>query len=96
MILSPGVADTLQSRALLDSTCERLVFQAAVETNLIVLATDEDGLDELIGDVAAEANHAGDRRRRKGLDEAFAALNDAAQHDEDLVRCSACQACSNT
>lgn len=80
--LSPGVADTLQSLMLLDSACERLVFQATVSENSIVLATDEDDLDELIGYVAAEANHAGDRRRQRRLDEAFAALNDALKHAE--------------
>ena len=83
MTLSPRVAATLQHLTLLDSACERLVFQATVSENRIVLATDGDGLDELIGYVAAEANNAGDRRHRKGLDEAFAALNDALKHDED-------------
>jgi hypothetical protein len=40
-------------------------------------ATDED-LDELIGAVAAEANHESNRRRQQRLDAAFDALNNAA------------------
>jgi hypothetical protein len=80
--ISPGVADALQGLKLLDDACERLVFQATVSENTIVLAANEDDLDELIGYVAAEANHAGDRRRQKRLDEAFAVLNDTLKHAE--------------
>ena len=43
----------------------------------ILAATDED-LEELIGSVAAEANHEPNRRRQQRLDAAFEALNDAA------------------
>jgi hypothetical protein len=42
-----------------------------------VLDADEEDLDELLGFVAAEANHETNRRRQKRLDEAFAALSDA-------------------
>ena len=40
---------------------------------------DEEELDELIGFVAAEANHETNRRRQQRLDAAFNALNDAAE-----------------
>jgi plasmid stabilization system protein ParE len=40
--------------------------------------TDED-LEELLGFVAAEANHEPNRRRQRRLDTAFEALNAAAQ-----------------
>jgi hypothetical protein len=41
----------------------------------IVLVASADQLDELLGFVAAEANHEINRGRRKRLDETFAALN---------------------
>lgn len=37
----------------------------------------EEDLDELVGYIAAEANHEKDRRRQKRLDTAFAVINDA-------------------
>jgi len=45
----------------------------------IVLLGDDDDLDELMGCVAAEANHEGDRRRQRRLDDAFQVLNRAIQ-----------------
>ena len=46
---------------------------------MVVLAANDEDLDELIGYVAAEANHKTDRRRQKRLDAAFAVLSDALQ-----------------
>ena len=43
-----------------------------------VLSVTDDDLDELIGFVAAEANHEPNRRRQQRLDAAFEALNTAA------------------
>jgi hypothetical protein len=43
------------------------------------LAAADDGLDEPVGFVAAEANHEPNRRRRRRLGVAFDALNTAAQ-----------------
>ena len=56
------------------------------------LIGDDDDSEELIGYVAAEANHEQDCRRQKRLDAAFAVLNDALDeppisrrdHDPDL------------
>ena len=45
----------------------------------IALAASDDDLDELIGFVAAEANHEPNRRRQHRLDAAFEVLNTAAQ-----------------
>ena len=47
--------------------------------NRAVLAGGEDDLEELVGYVAAEANHETDRRRQKRLDQAFQALKDVVQ-----------------
>ena len=44
----------------------------------VVLAATEDDLEELIGAVAAEANHEPNRRRQRRLDAAFDVLNHAA------------------
>ncbi|MDA8047895.1 MAG: hypothetical protein M0Z30_22130 [Actinomycetota bacterium] len=75
---------------LLDTDCERMVFAARAdpdgadpEAPGAFLDVDAEDLDELIGFVAAEANHEDDRRRRqKRLDSAFNALSEAL-HDLD-------------
>lgn len=73
------VAAALRDLQLLDRDCERLVFRIrAADDHAVLAATDED-LEELIGFVAAEANHEPNRRRQRRLDAAFDALNDAAQ-----------------
>ncbi len=73
------VAATLRTLLLLDTTTERIVFQARASTEGIVLVTDGDDLDELTGYIAAEANHEHDRRRQKRLDRAFEVLNQKLQ-----------------
>jgi hypothetical protein len=75
-VISSEVAATLRSLMLLDAATERLVFRARVADDGIVLTGDHDDLEELIGSVAAEANHEDDRRRQKRLDAAFDVLND--------------------
>ena len=64
---------------LLDPDCERLVFAIRAHHDGAVLAATDDDLEELIGFVAAEANHEPNRRRQQRLDAAFEALNTAAQ-----------------
>ena len=63
---------------LLDIDCERLVFGMRAHGNGAVLAATDEELDELIGFVAAEANHEPNRRRQHRLDAAFTALTEAA------------------
>jgi len=71
------VAATLREIIVLDTETERYVFRArATPDGAELLGTIED-LDELVGFVAAEANHEESRRRQKRLDQAFALLNDA-------------------
>lgn len=75
--VSEGTAATLRSMMLLDPDSERLVFQTqAGEDGLVMAATEED-LEELIGFVAAEANHETNKRRQRRLDAAFIELSDA-------------------
>jgi hypothetical protein len=77
--ISDEVAASLRGLALLDTDCERLVYAARADPagEGAVLDADEEHLDELLGFVAAEANHETNRRRQKRLDKAFAALSDA-------------------
>ncbi|MDQ2727355.1 MAG: hypothetical protein M3Y91_05735 [Actinomycetota bacterium] len=77
VIVSDEVAATLRDLVLMDTDSERLVFSARPADGGVVLAADEDDLDELVGFVAAEANHEANRRRQKRLDDAFAVLSDA-------------------
>ncbi len=63
---------------LLDPDSERLVFGMRSHHDGAVLLTTDEELEELIGFVAAEANHEPDRRRQRRLDTVFAALEAAA------------------
>jgi hypothetical protein len=79
IVIRAEVAAALRELRLLDPDCERLVFRIrAHNAGAILTATDHE-LDELIGSVAAEANHEPSRRRQRRLDAAFDALNTAAQ-----------------
>ena len=73
------VAAALRDLQLLDPDCERLVFRIRAHNDSAILAVTEHDLDELIGFVAAEANHEPNRRRQQRLDTAFDALNTATQ-----------------
>ena len=78
IIISNQVAAALRDLQLLDPDCERLVFRIRAHNDRAILVAGDDDLDELIGFVAAEANHEPNRRRQQRLDAAFDALNDAA------------------
>lgn len=79
VVVSDEVAAALRDLRLLDAECERLVFRARAADDGVVLTADDEELDELIGFVAAEANHEPNRRRQQRLDRAFAVLSDALQ-----------------
>lgn len=79
VVISDDVAASLRDLRLLDPDCERLVFRMRLDRDRIVLPASDDDLEELIGFVAAEANHEPDRRRQRRLDAAFASLSDAAR-----------------
>lgn len=69
---------TAPIRWLLDIDCERVVYQIRARGDQAILAATDEDLEELIGFVAAEANHEQNRHRRRRLDAAFDALNSAA------------------
>ncbi len=78
VVVSDEVIATLRAVRMLDPDCERLVFSArVVDGGGAVIVADEDALGELVGFVAAEANHEPNRRRQRRLDDAFGVLNDA-------------------
>lgn len=81
VVISEQVAAALRELRLLDLDCERLVFAMRSDDARIILPVTDDDLDELIGFVAAEANHETNRRRQQRLDAALEALTDAAQTD---------------
>lgn len=75
--ITDEVASALRDLRLLDTDSERVVFAMRADGGRIVLTATDDELDELVGLVAAEANHETNRRRQKRLDVAFDALSDA-------------------
>ncbi len=79
VVIAGEVAATLRTLRLLDTDCERLVFGIRAYNHDALLAVTADDLDELIGFVAAEANHEPNRRHKRRLDAAFEALTTAAQ-----------------
>jgi len=79
VIVSDETAAALRELVLLDPDCERLVFGMRAHPDGAAFLTNTDDLEELIGFVAAEANHEPNRRRQDRLDAAFNALTEAAQ-----------------
>jgi hypothetical protein len=80
IVIPAEVAALLRDLLFLDAEGERLVFRIrAHEEGAFLLATDDD-LEELIGSVAAEANHETNKRRQQRLDLAFNSLTNAAQN----------------
>lgn len=77
VVIPTETAAALRDLQLLDSDRERLVFRAEATEKGIVLVGDDDDLDELMGYVAAEANHEENRRRQRRLDVAFQILSQA-------------------
>ncbi|MGH9114052.1 MAG: hypothetical protein ACRDZN_17385 [Acidimicrobiales bacterium] len=77
VFIPADTAATLRRLELFDSDTERLVFRAEASEAGVALVGDDDDLDELLGYVAAEANHEDDRRRRRRLDDAFEVLTRA-------------------
>ena len=77
IVIPDQVAAALRDLRLLDTDCQRLVFRIRAHTDGAILAAAGDDLDELIGFVAAEANHERNRRRLQRFDTAFDTLTAA-------------------
>jgi hypothetical protein len=61
----------------LDAEYERVVHRARDDEGQIIVSATEADLDELLGYLAAEANHESNRRRRQRLDAAYDELSNA-------------------
>lgn len=86
--VSEDVLAELQQLLLLDEDCERVVFGArAVDEELVLSATDDE-LEELLGYLAAEANHESDRRRRQRLDAGYDQLSSRPRPAGELTSAS--------
>lgn len=79
VIVGDETAAALRELGLLDPKCERLVYGMRAYPDGVLMLAGADDLDELIGFVAAEANHEPNRRRRQRLEAAFDELTEAAQ-----------------
>ena len=79
IVIGDETAAALRELQLLDPDCERLVFSMRAHSGGAAFAATDDDLDELIGFVAAEANHEPNRRRQHRLDAAFSVLTAAAE-----------------
>lgn len=77
IVIPSEVAAALRDLQLLDAASERFVFRIRAHDDGAVLSAGDDDLEDLIGSVAAEANHEPNRRRRQGLNAAFDALSGA-------------------
>lgn len=77
IVIPEEIAAALRDLRLLDTDCERLVFRIRAHKDGAILAATDEDLDELIGFVAAEANHEPNRRRQQRLHAAFDALSAA-------------------
>jgi len=75
--ITDAVASALRDLRFLDTDSERVVFAMRGDGDRTVLTATDDELDQLIGLVAAEANHETNRRRQQRLDAAFDALRHA-------------------
>jgi hypothetical protein len=80
--LTDEVGATLRELMYLDVECERLVFQMHSSGKGTILTASAEELDNLLGFIAANANHETNRRRQKRLDAAFDVLTDALQEVE--------------
>lgn len=76
IVIANEVATTLRRLQILDPDTERVVFRMRAHPDGVVLSATDNELDELIGLVAAEANHEPNRRRQQRLDAASEVLND--------------------
>jgi hypothetical protein len=78
IVIDNATAATLRELPFLDPACDRTVFAMRAHRDGAALTATDDDLEELIGSVAAEANHEPNRRRQRRLDAAFTELTEAA------------------
>ena len=77
--VSDDLVATLRETLMLDADCERVVYGARSHRGQVMLSATDEELDELLGYLAAEANHETNRRRRQRLDAAYDQLSNTAR-----------------
>jgi len=77
--ISDDAVSSLRETMLLDADCERVVYGARTDRGHVVLTATDEQLEELLGYLAAEANHATNRRRRQRLDAAYDELSNGSR-----------------
>lgn len=77
VFVSPATAAGLRDVVFLDVAAERIVWAGEAGPDGVRLVGDPDDFEDLLDSVAADANHAEDRPRRRRLDDAFDALRAA-------------------
>jgi len=82
--LSPAQRDLILEHAFIDPELEQRLRVAEAEGASIIARLTLDDIDELLGSVAAEANHSKDARLRKRLDTIYERLRDVEEaHTDD-------------
>ena len=82
--LSPVQRDLILEHAFIDPELEQRLRVAEAEGASIIARLTLDDIDELLGSVAAEANHSKDARLRKRLDTIYERLRDVEEaHTDD-------------
>lgn len=77
--LSPGQRDLILDQAFIDPELQQRLRVAEADGASIVVRLDLDDLDDLLGHVAAEANHSKDVKLGKRLDRLYERLRDIAE-----------------
>jgi hypothetical protein len=79
VVVDAEVAVTLYDLLTVDADTERMIFRAETADAGIALDGGREDFDMLLDAVAAEANHADDRRRRQRLDAAYDVMSRAVE-----------------
>lgn len=88
IVVSNDVVASLRGTLLLDADCERVAYRARTLDGQIVLSATQEQLDELLGYLAAEANHETNPRQRKRVEAAFDQLSDSVRRTGGLTTAS--------
>ncbi len=81
--LGPAQRDLILEHAFIDPELEQRLRVAEAEGASIIARLTLDDIDELLGSVAAEANHSMDARLRKRLDTIYERLRDVQEEHTD-------------
>jgi hypothetical protein len=81
ILLDEDAYRALRGVRVLDREAQRVIATARLTDRGVLIAAPADDVEHLSGFVAADANHEGNRRRARGLDELFGHLEAALQRE---------------